>query len=806
MKPLVDAFGTDDDILSFGALFICSSTCLHMLITNTANEQPNKLLTFIEIHILKVAATLFTLIKGAMENKGVEFEPQLTQILQCMFIIKRWASLNYECVPVAGKNKLLLHYINSMNIAEILCAILLLSIKPSRSLLSDTGFIKFDIELNKLKTSCLKLGNRIMKCFVSNKSRTKGAVHMYCKSLYNSMLSTLITICKKESDKLKSKLETNAEFITCCFEFFKYLTNCYSYHSILKKSKDILIVTIIMVLLKSAEQEIKMMTDDPENFVGLAIDTCTKQISRIPKTEAISLLEELCKHIDGYLSIIISFCCELIRYGSKKVSYTASTDFFSSLDLITATPKSILVETALLVLADIQYLILKNTSIYNFIENVMTNYLDELSKEGVEIVKCRLALLFRFYGEGIYENRIDSFEKMIKFLFNGIAEKEQVALALQCIDTIEYLINSEIFKNRLKPYLGELGEEICRMIMVVDIPAFYSLLIVFTDTYTELIEVQLLNILNSLVQRIIKELNTISPLSENYMLIDQCWNVMHAICDEVKFFPMYLDQIENILMPLLNYIMKPEEITFDEDIAEAIATLIDHRKSISMNIGNLLPYMINLFNRHKIIFDNLLQTFNSYIYYGYNSLSKENIECFIKIGLELLFSKEDIVEQSNTEGAILLQIILQNIDSKIMVDYVPVIVVNLVKRLTNKPNTDYLTRQIHNAILCSIINNPQLTLTKLEELSYTRQVFQGMVKGDNIKDKLAYDVKVFTIGLTILLLQEDLPKCLKASRGTILSAIVHTLTYQAKTIENTLLRKSRRKVQVEDVEYSDDEV
>lgn len=819
----VEALKQTEDLARFGVLFLCISQSLKNFVGTLESERllANIFVT-IELPISKVMASTSTLIKTAAENNGAQFPALLPQILQSISLLKNWANTNFYCFKCGLRKGSLLYsyYMTSQNIITLISSVILLGIPPADPqlwiLFSNSGLPEFDNPLNELKAEGLKFGNKILKhahtVFAENLAAQP--VHAYCKILYNPVFSTLVTMCMKEYTKLEERLEENAtsDFVARCLGFVKHLLKNNAFYAVFGQTKNVFTIDIVMMLVKATEKEVKSVTADPSNFVNLAIDVCTRQSSKVPKTEAIGLLEGLCTHIDGSLSFTIILCTELIRYGLSSEAepagnYMVVSQFAATSVFIAKTPKELLVETALLVLADLSYNTHQRKDVAVLVENIMTEYADPLFGSASQLVKCRVALVIRCYGRTLYEKRVDLFERMIKFLFNGVAlEKEQKAFAMQCADALKTLTEFDVFRTRLKPYITQLAIEMCKMVEVVDVPAFYELLTRTVDHYCELVEGQLLNMMGALVARVNTEYRAMRLEGKNTnMTINQCWNVIRAICEQDAFFPKYLEDVETIMLPLFEYIVKPREIDFDDDIVQVITTLIEHRQGISENMGRLFGYLVNFFDKYEKMFGSLFQTMNAYIYFGKDTFmpTNERMEYVIKICLESLFSTKSIVEMNNSEGALLMQILLQTLETKVMTPYIPIIIENLLKRLNAKPSASYLTRQIYNAILCAVCNNAEVAVAKIEELKCTEPVFLGIFQAAS-NYKVTYEIKVLTIGLSTLLLQPYLPGYLEVSRMAVLSTIVETLTNQTARDAKALIKADKRVVAIEDNSDSDD--
>jgi hypothetical protein len=64
--------------------------------------------------------------------------------------------------------------------------------------------------------------------------------------------------------------------------------------------------------MRTNSAELSDISNDPEQFVSLALDVCDKQKSRVIKTQGAKLLEAMCDNIDGAVSFVTLFTCQSI--------------------------------------------------------------------------------------------------------------------------------------------------------------------------------------------------------------------------------------------------------------------------------------------------------------------------------------------------------------------------------------------------------------------------------------------------------------------------------------------------------------
>ena len=777
--------------------------------------------------MMKIANQLLTLTKSSAENNCEKFAGLIPEMIQAMAIIISWAE---TALGVFSKfTKLqpieLLAYINSVNIVNILMISIQVLIIPAgtqpSSILSCTGHPEFDTSLNEMKTHCIEFGNKLVSYILTNApSKIMGLpLNAYCINMCPLVIVTLGNICIKEYDKLEERFSSpiTSNLITRLLGFLATLLESNNFYPIFNQNKSSIVTDILLVLLRSTRKELDSMVNDPENFVNLAIDACTKQDSETPKTESIKVLEGLCEHIDGCLSFTSVLCCESIKYacnGAKPedlTKYPMLGQLKNTSAFLLKSTSEIIVETCLLVIADLSYLMQKRKDISSMFEMTMTENSAVLFNSPSLVIRCRLALLIGYYGDSLYKGKDELFVNMIKYLFNGIAlEKEQKAFALQCADTVKTIVSDNDIIPRVKVFIKDLGVLLCKMIETAELPKFYEILIRIMEYYYENIEDQLLRILEALVMRVDKEYKQLRAKGErNNMTINQCWNVIRAISEQKHFYPIYLDSIETILLPMFDYIVNPKEIDFDDDIIQIIAALINSRGEISENMKKLFPCLVNFFEKYDKMFGSLFQTLNSYIYYGKTNFiaNKECIEYIIKLCFDSLFSTKEVIQLNNTEGAIMLQILLQTLGNGLLDSYIPGILENVLKRLDAPPSADYLSRELYNTILCCICNNPQIALIKIEELKCTEPLFLRIFN-ESFRYKESYDIKVMVIGLSSIINQLKLPPFLLTCQARILSCIINVLETQTKNETKVLLKADKKIItQNEDSDdsFSDDD-
>lgn len=102
---------------------------------------------------------------------------------------------------------------------------------------------------------------------------------------------------------------------------------------------------------------------------------------------------------------------------------------------------------------------------------------------------------------------------------------------------------------------------------------FFEFLNEYTFIYRNTIKEGIVEIIRILTQRTIEEQEKCFQAGEkNNFVINQSWNVIRSVCETKEYIPEFLDPIEEVMKPLLEYAAKPDQIDFDDDIALMISS------------------------------------------------------------------------------------------------------------------------------------------------------------------------------------------------------------------------------------------
>lgn len=155
--------------------------------------------------------------------------------------------------------------------------------------------------------------------------------------------------------------------------------------------------------------------------------------------------------------------------------------------------------------------------------------------------------------------------------------------------------------------------------------------------------------------------------------INKCWNTIRFIAEHDYFSAHLLPIIEETLLPLFEYMVNPQEIDFDDDIIFCICSILKKGKKASPVLRKVFPFLKQFQIKYKGIFGNLLQALNMYIVYAKDMFQEESEGARVNLGhifemasMSMYRSEKPVMLGNNMEGALLLQIALQNLEGPII--------------------------------------------------------------------------------------------------------------------------------------------
>lgn len=108
--------------------------------------------------------------------------------------------------------------------------------------------------------------------------------------------------------------------------------------------------------------------------------------------------------------------------------------------------------------------------------------------------------------------------------------------------------------------------------------------------------------------------------------------------------------------------VEPDKIQFEDDICQLIKTMIRKQRAVSQALLDVLPFLEKTFIKNKQCFGSvLLDCLNYYLIYGKDTIGTrpDLLQLFFRMADTALFTEAQKRVVNNSEGALLIQVMLQ---------------------------------------------------------------------------------------------------------------------------------------------------
>lgn len=263
-----------------------------------------------------------------------------------------------------------------------------------------------------------------------------------------------------------------------------------------------------MMLLATTEKEADDAVDNPKEFMNLALDVCDKQRSKTIKTETAKCLEAFADKVDGCISFISLYCIHAIDCYSNgnqdkvetHIHYSMITPFLK-LRFFKLAPE-IIIETCILSMTVISYLLPKRTDIIMSLDHMMIKDLDLLLVDTHVLIQARMALFFGYFSDILFKNNDQKFKQVLKFLFDSIDyPQDKIVVGHQSCETLTTLIGDKNLISRIKPLVSDITELCIKYIKTTNLSMFFDFFNDFVYIYRNEIKGSIVQIISALVER-----------------------------------------------------------------------------------------------------------------------------------------------------------------------------------------------------------------------------------------------------------------------------------------------------------------
>ncbi|OMJ89162.1 hypothetical protein SteCoe_8706 [Stentor coeruleus] len=647
---------------------------------------------------------------------------------------------------------------------------------PSTEFLISISPNQISIKLNQAKTQVFKALNIIIQYLVENKKKImedessekvltaigidipeSPFVNVVSELLPWIVLSLQSICAHPECDNLL-ELEYVSELFV---EFLFILTKLCTDNRLIQYFNDSyknIILNICFPLLKCTLSDIENFKENPEEFVSLSSDICEKQESETVKSTAASLLESICTKIDGSLKYVISTALEIIDFTVTQNTQGIYPNLSEYPDcIILKTSEELRIETSLLAICVVSYIVAKRKDLLNAVEKIFTTFSNTLYTNGTYIIKNRLCMLIHYFAEYVFLEEDDIFKNLLLIVLNCSDPKinESSSVNIQASETLCHMLQEEDILTRIYTYIPEIIFKLIELIDYQNNKAFFEALQEIVTTNATIVLPYLDTLVPSLINKVIKFAQKKSKLS---IIVVKCWNIIRALVECKSLTDEQALQLELKFVPLFEYIQNPKEIEFDDDIILFEVSVMRKCKVVTEVAWNIFKHLHLVQEKYDNTFVQLFQILNCYIYYGKNVLSG-NI-AFLHTISEMcgkcLFAiyKSKLNEATNAEGALIFQQLLYTFKGQLN-EVLPSILAFAILKLSTPIKNTFFKARLLGIILSGFAYDCANTLAILKTSqtptgqTYFEYVFQMIMENTKIF-KHPYDKKVAISGLCSL--------------------------------------------------------
>ena len=313
----------------------------------------------------------------------------------------------------------------------------------------------------------------------------------------------------------------------------------------------------------------------------------------------------------------------------------------------------------------------------------------------------------------------------MRFLFESVGypySSHESVIALQSIDTLNTIVSDSDLAPRLEPMLPQIVEILNQMTPVIKYPAYFEFLSEFVKFYAVVLKQFILPILSTVINRILAEQNILAadPSDKSpSVIINKSWNVIRLICDRPEYMPALNNEIEEMLKQLFVFMIEPTNINFEDDIVMNVKQFIRRNKCVSVTQWEIFNQFPKVLAKNKDSFGNLLDTINYYLIYGKDDLQTSQrhlIKVVAQMAETALFTTKQNVKINNTEGAILIQMLLQTMRGTDACNEIILPLLSRVRdRMSIQPQSDLLKKHLLCVYLSAVLYNRSAAMLYFEQ-------------------------------------------------------------------------------------------
>ena len=475
---------------------------------------------------------------------------------------------------------------------------------------------------------------------------------------------------------------------------------------------------------------------------------------------------------------------------------------------------------------------INDAQLHNFFEmNFQTCF-----KTNNILLKHQLILFVSNYSLRFYESDSNAFETMVVYLYNCLFETQYSLISNSASESIQNFFDKKYgedggVKDTLLKVAIKNISNFENHIANIQISNFFDVIYQILFHFDKLENNFFIQIFQKVCKRINveeerhrrlkfkvkKEKNKIKKkavndtnLNDYNIIINKCFNIIRMLMNSKIFVVKNVEQIEESLAPLVEYMSEPNKIDFDEDIISVIYSLIVHNEKLTNLSMNLIVYLYKYCEKIKGLLLDTYELLNAYLAYGTDIiLSNENL---IK-GIYLTFEQGLVntkYKNSPFYTCLLIQTWIINcpkIPEKIIQNLIIIILKDINQIITEYKTTKTLGENDYNflgyvtTILCGLINYSNIIIASLTETNnaYSLKYWLKLI---NDEDQAGFEYEIKIIIYTIcIIIQKGI---IKNDINNLLNISIELLKSQEFNAKYEIKKKEKKVIKTKIIEDDDE--
>ncbi|CAD8073854.1 unnamed protein product [Paramecium primaurelia] len=651
----------------------------------------------------------------------------------------------------------------------------------------NTGNDHFDTQLNEIKCQVFKIYFLSLQVLLNSRNKNevkKGAFGPYLTTITQLLIYSLLAYTNSESIHQIYNKPYQANIMTYIMKILANLGSQTEQYQIFSDSKIALITDVIYPFLITSQKEYSQMKEQPEEFVNLALDSVDKQESDVPKTAAASLLETLCDHIDGSTTFLANLAVIISQHSINMISNNPVQLKEQQLTFVQALQDKKLfkeyspvdrIESSLVILTVMSYLIQKRQDIVLLMEQLLTDNLLFFQNVQEQIIKLRLSLFFGYYCDNLFkkETQSQNMNAYLQIMISFVQPQEPVVL-YQSIDALKDIFEDDDLKVKTKDLVIILFPQLCNGLQYSTYERHFETITNLLKRYPQQFlqnDNLLVGLMQVLTQRIIIEQQKInSGDQQRQIYLNRCWNVLRQLAEQDEYSSI-LSKLEQHLTQLYSMLANCDKIDFDEDLVLFISGCISKLSIVTELQMQILPYFSNIIKKQQGRLCNLFETLNQYIHFGKSYFINEAQQSiYFQLAFQNLQNEDNYGDIELGEGALLIQLGIQELHVDLKINILSQILSQTISILQKQDINEHLKSRINGIILSSLYKIPEKTYEVLSEVFPA--VYNSIIETHYSP---GYDIKLFIITMSSLIMKQ--PNLLTPN---LLTIMVNNLIAQEK--------------------------